>query len=537
MEQQAIVEIDVIRRAQTGNQDAYGELYQSHLGAIYQYINRRVSESGDAEDLTQTVFLKAWQALRDYQPSATPFRAWLYRIAHNTVVDHYRGQKRVRSQGDPLLWDELMLADDAESSPDALFLDREKQEKVQRAIAMLRPSYREIIVRRFVQEQDYAETAAELGHQVNNLRVLQHRALDALRQILTHEIPLAFAIVAMLLLLGRQMIIGTAHALPGERLYPVRIVVEESILFLADDDAEIKLHTQYTQQRIDELRQLSEQGRITDLSLPAQNLAGHIQAATDKITNLATSNPEMSQQYVDLLQQQSTELNNLLATENPTLNSELQPALQAFVAAEATLQSQNTAQPLPSPTPIPTIEATPLASQLVALPTATPTQPPIQATDTSIPLPTATATEAVDNSQPEFISSTATQSLPTPPVENTSPIATREPHPSSTHADNGAEHPIQNPLPSPIQTPAGEQPHSEPPPLPSLPTASAPNGPHAPVEQQAQPKDSQPNPAQPTAEPITTSRTNDPQRPAEAVEERLPQGAQSPLPDKAPRQP
>src|SRR4051794_40047669 len=105
-EEQASVETDIIRQAQNGSQAAYGELYQRHFGAIQQYIDKRVDGSYDAEDLTQTVFLKAWQALRDYQPTATPFRAWLYRIAHNAVIDHYRSQR------DVVVWDDLALVSD-----------------------------------------------------------------------------------------------------------------------------------------------------------------------------------------------------------------------------------------------------------------------------------------------------------------------------------------------------------------------------------------------------------------------------------------
>jgi DNA-directed RNA polymerase specialized sigma24 family protein len=86
-------EAELVDLARRGDADAFGELYRLHLDAIYHYISKRVGERCEVEDLTQTVFLKAWQALEGYQPSAVPFRGWLYRIAHNKVVDHYRTQK------------------------------------------------------------------------------------------------------------------------------------------------------------------------------------------------------------------------------------------------------------------------------------------------------------------------------------------------------------------------------------------------------------------------------------------------------------
>ena len=86
-------EADVIRLAQTGDEEAFGELYQRNLDAISRYIQHRVNDVDEVENLTQIVFVKAWQALERYQPTKVPFRAWLYRIAGNTVIDYYRTHK------------------------------------------------------------------------------------------------------------------------------------------------------------------------------------------------------------------------------------------------------------------------------------------------------------------------------------------------------------------------------------------------------------------------------------------------------------
>ncbi|MFQ5923219.1 MAG: sigma-70 family RNA polymerase sigma factor, partial [Anaerolineales bacterium] len=80
----------LVSRAVAGEAHAFGRLYESHMDAIYRYIYFRVGEPAQAEDMTEEVFVKAWEALPNYRPTEHPFTSWLYRIAHNLVVDHYR---------------------------------------------------------------------------------------------------------------------------------------------------------------------------------------------------------------------------------------------------------------------------------------------------------------------------------------------------------------------------------------------------------------------------------------------------------------
>src|ERR1051325_1346317 len=88
-------EARLVQRAVAGDREAFGDLYERHLAAIYRYIFYRVGEAREAEDLTETVFLKAWQALNGYRPTEAPFAVWLYRIAHNLLVDRHRTRKEV----------------------------------------------------------------------------------------------------------------------------------------------------------------------------------------------------------------------------------------------------------------------------------------------------------------------------------------------------------------------------------------------------------------------------------------------------------
>ena len=171
-------EAELVDLARRGDADAYGELYRLHLDAIYQYISKRVGERCEVEDLTQTVFLKAWQALEGYQPSAVPFRGWLYRIAHNKVVDHYRTQKETTS-----LTDQTMVPD-VVNTPQDTIISQERGAILRQAITALKPSYQQVLALRFLCGLDYAETAQVLGRKVGTVRVLQFRALKALHKVL-----------------------------------------------------------------------------------------------------------------------------------------------------------------------------------------------------------------------------------------------------------------------------------------------------------------------------------------------------------------
>ena len=86
-------EKDLVRDAQDGNSQAFARLYDVYVERIYRYAYYRVSDDQAAQDITSEVFLKAWEKLGTYQPGSHPFIAWLYRIAHNAVIDHYRAAR------------------------------------------------------------------------------------------------------------------------------------------------------------------------------------------------------------------------------------------------------------------------------------------------------------------------------------------------------------------------------------------------------------------------------------------------------------
>jgi RNA polymerase sigma-70 factor (ECF subfamily) len=176
-----IPEVDLIRLAQDGNPEAFGDLYRLHLDAVYRYIYSRVGETAEAENLTQATFLKAWRALYSYRQKQVPFRGWLFRIAHNTVVDYHR----TRREPDCRLEDLELV--DASHGPEEGLISQERQKMLRKALTRLKPAYQQVLTLRFLTGLDYPETAQVLGRNVNAVRVLQFRALEALRTVLLED--------------------------------------------------------------------------------------------------------------------------------------------------------------------------------------------------------------------------------------------------------------------------------------------------------------------------------------------------------------
>ena len=173
-------EEQLIQRAQHGDANAFGDLYEQQLAAIYRYVFYRVGNVAEAEDLTETVFLKAWEALGHYRRREVPFSAWLYRIAHNVIVDRYRSKR------DLVPFDEQTDLHDSADGPEEWMAEVETAEVLSRAIAQLSPDYQQVLALRFINGLSHAETSRVLGRSEEAVRVLQHRALHALRLIISH---------------------------------------------------------------------------------------------------------------------------------------------------------------------------------------------------------------------------------------------------------------------------------------------------------------------------------------------------------------
>lgn len=167
----------LLKAAQQGGADAFGVLYERHAVAIFRYLYAHLGCRPDAEDLTSEVFLRAWQSLPRYHSRGVPFRAYLFRVAHNALVDVYRRRRNdsgitQEEDGDPV--------SDQEGPADILSGKTERAE-LAGVLAGLKDEYRTVLVLRFLSQLSPAETAVVMQRSPGAVRVLQHRALEALR--------------------------------------------------------------------------------------------------------------------------------------------------------------------------------------------------------------------------------------------------------------------------------------------------------------------------------------------------------------------
>ena len=177
----ARLNIDVeplVDRAAGGDTEAFGRLYDIYTDRIYQHIYYRTSNVEDARDLTQEVFIKAWQGLPKYKRTKTPFLGWLFTISHNRVIDYYRTRKDYN-----YLKDEIVM-EDREKSPEKVVEDQFTQQEVRRAILKLPEDQQQVILMSFIEGFGYNEIAAALNKSEGNIRVIVHRALKRMREIL-----------------------------------------------------------------------------------------------------------------------------------------------------------------------------------------------------------------------------------------------------------------------------------------------------------------------------------------------------------------
>lgn len=160
--------------------EAFAELYRFYAPSIYKFLFFKLRRKEDAEDLTSRVFLKAWEYVLEEKFLKTPiqnFKAFVFQIARNLVIDFYRDEKR----------QEVLFFDgkeDSLASEDFLekkFFDEEKR-KLLEALDSLKSEYREILFLRHLENLSFKEIAQILGKSALALRVLHHRALKALKK-------------------------------------------------------------------------------------------------------------------------------------------------------------------------------------------------------------------------------------------------------------------------------------------------------------------------------------------------------------------
>ncbi len=162
--------------SQKGKSEAFAKLYDIFVNPIYRYVYYRVG-SQDAEDLTELVFLKTWENIHQYRSGRRSFSSWIFRIAHNIVVDHYRSNH---------IEDELTddMEDSRREADTSLGAHRRLDKEILgEAMSKLKDSYRQILILKYMNDFSNEEIADITGRSQAALRILQFRALKHLKRI------------------------------------------------------------------------------------------------------------------------------------------------------------------------------------------------------------------------------------------------------------------------------------------------------------------------------------------------------------------
>ncbi len=164
----------LVEKAIARDRQAFGQLYDRFVDKIFRYIYYKVGTRTEAEDLTAQVFLKAWEAIGHYHYMDRPFAAWLYRIAHNVVVDYFRTKRDIASLED------FPFAEDDGETLDEVTEAHLTADTIRRAISHLTTDQQRVIILRFLEGYSTEQVAQILGKQPGAVRTLQHRALAGL---------------------------------------------------------------------------------------------------------------------------------------------------------------------------------------------------------------------------------------------------------------------------------------------------------------------------------------------------------------------
>ena len=178
---------NLVERCLGGEETAWEELVKTHTRRVYSICYRFTGSDGEAQDITQEVFMRVFQSLRSFRAGEGSFVVWLARLTRNLLIDHYRRGKMQRITDS--LEDQLPQLEEGSGSfrPDAALTDREASEMLQGALKKLSPELRETVILRDLEELEYREIAAVLKVPEGTVKSRLNRGRAELTRVLRRQ--------------------------------------------------------------------------------------------------------------------------------------------------------------------------------------------------------------------------------------------------------------------------------------------------------------------------------------------------------------
>ncbi|HWL37578.1 MAG TPA: ECF subfamily RNA polymerase sigma factor, BldN family [Frankiaceae bacterium] len=178
--------LSLVARAQQGDPEAFGALYDRYFDVVYRYVYYRVSNQSLTEDMVSETFLRALRRITSFTWQGRDFGAWLVTIARNLIADHFKSSRYKLE----LTTGEILDADRATDGPENEVLDSMTNMTLLEAVKMLGAEQQECIVLRFLQGFSVTETALAMGKTDGAIKALQYRAVQSLKKLLPAELVL-----------------------------------------------------------------------------------------------------------------------------------------------------------------------------------------------------------------------------------------------------------------------------------------------------------------------------------------------------------
>ena len=174
---------ELVGKAQTGDGEAFGQLYDQYVDMVYRFIYFRVNDRSLAEDFTSETFLRALRRIGTISYQGRDIGAWFITIARNIILDHLKSA-RARLE---VTTGDTIEGNDRAPSPETAVIEALTSETLMAAVSRLGDEQRECVMLRFIQGLSVSETAAVMGKNDGAIKALQHRAVRKLSDLLGGE--------------------------------------------------------------------------------------------------------------------------------------------------------------------------------------------------------------------------------------------------------------------------------------------------------------------------------------------------------------